>query len=238
MRLLLTRSEPDAEASAARLRARGHSVLRAPMLEIAFLAPPPELGEPGAIALTSANGARAIAAWPQSRAWKQKRVFAVGDATAEAARIAGFTQIESAKGGSIELAALIARSTRPADGAVLFPAAETVAGDLAAALREDGFEVRQVTAYRATPIIRLAAPVRAAMADRKIDAILFYSERGAGTFTDIVKREALAGALADIRLLALSSQVARPLGGLSPSRTEVAAEPTEASLFALLASSD
>jgi uroporphyrinogen-III synthase len=76
------------------------------------------------------------------------------------------------------------------------------------------------------------------MADRKIDAILFYSERGAGTFTDIVKREALAGALADIRLLALSSQVARPLGGLSPSRTEVAAEPTEASFFALLASSD
>ena len=66
MRLLVTRPEPDNERTAAALRAQGHEVLLAPLLRIEPIADA-DLGAPpwAAILLTSANGARAIAAHPR-----------------------------------------------------------------------------------------------------------------------------------------------------------------------------
>ena len=63
MRLLVTRPEPDAECTAAALRARGHIVLVAPLLRIETMENA-EIG-PGpfaAILVTSANAAPAIVA--------------------------------------------------------------------------------------------------------------------------------------------------------------------------------
>ena len=238
MRLLLTRAEPEAQASAERLRQLGHGLLIAPMLDITALPPPAEIPDPAAIAFTSANAVRAIATWPKARAWKAAQIFAVGDATADAARAAGFTKVVSAKGGSAELAALIATTLSADAGPVLCPAAETPAGDLAGALRAAGLVVHQVTAYRATPATELPTPTRDAIVNRAIDAILFYSERGAAAFVDLVTGDDLAGSLAGVRLLALSVQVAGPLRVLAAARLNVADQPTEASLFALLAAND
>ena len=238
MRLLLTRAEPEAQSSAERLRQRGHQVLVAPMLEIAFVPAPAALSEPRAIAFTSANAARAVAAWPQARAWTEIPAFAVGDTTAEAARAAGFRDIHFAKGGSVELAALIGRTLRPDDRPILYPTAEVVSGDLPGALREAGFVVERATAYRADAAARLPPKALAALKAQNLDAALFYSERGAATFVELATREGLAEALTGLRLLALSVQVAGPLRHLAPAPVSVAAEPTEASLLALLASGD
>lgn len=237
MRLLLTRAQPEAQASAERLRRLGHDVRIAPMLDIAILPPPAALRDPAAIALTSANAVRAVATWPQARAWTAVQVFAVGEATAEAARAAGFTRVTSAKGGSAELAALIATLGAGA-GPVLCPVAETPAGDLVGALRAAGLAVHRVTAYRATAATELQAPARDAIVSRALDAILFYSERGATTFVGLVTGDSLPEHLAGVRLLALSVQVAGPLRALRAARLSVADQPTEASLFALLAADD
>src|SRR5262249_33061019 len=66
MRLLGTRPEPDNERTAATLRAKGHDVMLAPMLRIEAV-PNVDLGAPpwSGVLLTSANGARALAAHPR-----------------------------------------------------------------------------------------------------------------------------------------------------------------------------
>jgi uroporphyrinogen-III synthase len=55
----------------------------------------------GALAFTSVNGVEAFAA---RSAWRETRVFAVGAATAAAARAAGFADIVSSEGGVTALA--------------------------------------------------------------------------------------------------------------------------------------
>ena len=62
MRLLLTRPEPDAQRTAAALRAQGHDVIIAPLLRIEPAADA-EIGAGpwAAILITSANAAHAVA---------------------------------------------------------------------------------------------------------------------------------------------------------------------------------
>ena len=63
VRILLTRPEPDAQRTAAALRAQGHDVITAPLLRIEPAADA-QIGEGpwAAILITSANAASAVAA--------------------------------------------------------------------------------------------------------------------------------------------------------------------------------
>ena len=84
MRVLITRPRHDAEAFAALLHARGHTTFIEPLIDIEFRSGPPlDLNGVQAIALTSANGARAAAARTAER---NIRTIAVGPATAAAVR--------------------------------------------------------------------------------------------------------------------------------------------------------
>jgi uroporphyrinogen-III synthase len=99
MRLLVTRPEPDAERTAAALRARGHIVLVAPLLRIepvehAEIGPGPFI----ALLVTSANAAPAIAHHERFAQLRALPVFAVGDRSAEAMGAAGFADVTSAQG--------------------------------------------------------------------------------------------------------------------------------------------
>jgi uroporphyrinogen-III synthase len=118
MRLLVTRPEPDNERTAAMLRARGHEVMLAPLLRIEVIADA-DLGAPpfAAILLTSANGARAASAHPRRSELIALPVLAVGSSSADAARMAGFANVESADGDGRGLARLAAKRFAGAGGA-------------------------------------------------------------------------------------------------------------------------
>ncbi len=137
MNVLVTRPEADAAALAEELAARGHSAVIEPLFTI-VAGPEAALDLSGvqAVALTSANGARALAG---RTARRDLPVFAVGDATAAAARAAGFAEVESAGGDVALLAALIASRLDPGAGPVLHAAARRVAGDLKGRLEQAGF---------------------------------------------------------------------------------------------------
>src|ERR1700688_1919888 len=104
MAVLVTRPQPDGEATAAGLRARGYEVLLAPMLRfepVAFR--DDEDAAYGAVIVTSANALRGIAPHLQEPHLKASRLlalplFAVGDHTALAARNAGFSHVIPANG--------------------------------------------------------------------------------------------------------------------------------------------
>ena len=232
MRALLTRPRAEAEALAALLAARGVDAVIEPLVEIADSgAAVPDLAGIQAILCTSANGARALA---RANAERGMPVFAVGDATARAARDGGFSRVESAGGDVDDLAALVRRRLRPADGSLLHIAGSEVAGDLAAALGADGFTVRRAVLYEARAAARLTTPTARLIAAGQIDVALFFSPRTAAIFTRLVEELAVGAGLAAARAISISRAADAALDNLPFRERLVAAVPTQAALIACL----
>src|SRR5690242_9169727 len=170
----ITRAQPGADATAERVRALGHDAVVAPLLAVQML---PEVAVDlrgvAALAFTSANGVRAFADASGERALK---VFAVGAATAQAARAAGFKSVLSADGDVEALAEGIAVRRGELRGAVLHPGAAEPAGDLAGALEKHGVDARRLVLYETAPV---TLPDTQAELLGKSDAVLLHSPRAA-----------------------------------------------------------
>lgn len=236
MRILVTRPEADAAPIAAELAARGDTAVIEPLL--AIVAKPDatvELTGVQALALTSANGARVLA---QKTARRDLPVFAVGDATAAAARAAGFATVESAGGDVAALAGLIAARLDPARGAVFHAAARQVAGDLKGRLEAAGFTVRRVALYEAVPSPAFSVSTAAALAEGRLDVALFFSPRTGRTFVRLLSESRLTAACSRMTAVCLSAAVAEEVKRLPWRALHIAAQPTQTALLDGLAALD
>jgi len=231
-RVVVTRPRDDAAPLARALADAGVEVLVAPLMTVA-LRPGVALGLAGAqaVLLTSANGARALAALTPARAIP---VLAVGDATAAAARAAGFAAVASADGEVAALAALAVRTLDPAAGDLVHVAGTETAGDLAGSLAAAGFAVRRCVAYEAMPCDTLPAELAAALEARMVDAVLFFSPRTARTFVNVVERAGCAAVLHGVEALCLSPAVATAAAALPWQAVRAAARPRQDSLIELV----
>jgi uroporphyrinogen-III synthase len=232
MRLLVTRPEPDAERTAASLRAGGHEVLLAPLLRIEAIAADLGSGPWAALALTSANAVRAMAEHPQRAALLALPVYTVGRRTAEAAREVGFAKVMSADGDVKDLARLIAAQ---ASGRLLYLAGEDRANDLAAALAHAGIDVQTRVVYRAAPVAAFPADVRAALSAGRVDGVLHFSRRSAAVYIECAGEAGILVQTLAPRHYCLSRQVAEPLIAAGAADIRVAGRPTEADLTGLIA---
>ncbi|AMN38636.1 uroporphyrinogen-III synthase [Rhodoplanes sp. Z2-YC6860] len=231
MRLLVTRPEPDNARTAATLRAKGHEVLLAPMLRIESI-PDADLGSPpwSGVLLTSANGARALAAHPRCGELRSLPVLAVGRASADVARAAGFADVTSADGDADDLVRLTAMRFAPSRVRLLYPAGEDRSRDLAGALSMKGIGVHTVVAYRAVTANDFPPEVQAALAQGRIDGVLHFSRRSVDGYlacSRMMQREALKP-----MHYCLSDRAAEPLRLAGATRIAVSAHPDEASLIA------
>ncbi len=236
MKVLVTRPEADAAPIAAELAARGHTVVIEPLLTIV---PQPDavvdLSDVQALALTSANGARVLA---RRTARRDLPVFAVGDATAAAARSAGFVEVESADGDVVGLAGLIASRLDPGAGAVFHPAARHLAGDLKGRLEAMGFAVRRVVLYESEPTQALSRATDAALRGGRIDAAVFFSPRTGRTFVRLLAESRLTAVCGRMIAVCLSDAVAEDIKRLPWRALHIAARPTQAALLDSLAALD
>ena len=190
MAVLVTRPEPDNEATASTLRARGFEVLLAPMLRFEQVLRHDDAGDRyGAVIVTSANALRAAPA--DLAAIRSLPLFAVGERTAEAARDAGFPQVTVADGNLAALRDLIVASARAKKlrkaHPLLYLAGADLAGDLAGELEAEGFHVVTRTTYRMVPVPKLPQQTVDAFAASAIDAVLHYSRRSARAFLDAAR---------------------------------------------------
>lgn len=222
MKILVTRPEPGASATAARLTAMGFEPVLAPSLAITPLAArlPPH---PAALIITSAQ---AIPALPATL--RGTPVFCVGDATAGRLREAGFTSVESAAGDANDLFRLITARRLP--GLHVMAVGERHGLALARQLRAVGITILRRKVYAARPLRALPAPAAAALGGREIAGALFYSAESARAFTALKPAHPEA-----IIAYALSPAVAAPLQNLPWRAIHVALAPTEADMMALLA---
>jgi uroporphyrinogen-III synthase len=215
MRVWVTRTLPGALKTAARLRALGHDPVVEPLFEIRLLAAGIDLGGVAALAFTSRHGVDAFAARTRERALP---VFAVGDATADAARSREFVDVRSAAGDVARLAELIV-AARP-NGVVLHAAALERAGDLEGALRSAGIETRTVAVYETLE--------RAWIEPERYDAVLVQSPRAGRTLA------ARLGKASAALFACVSSAAAAPLTKAGFAAVRTAAAPVESATLALL----
>lgn len=229
---LVTRPRQEAEALAAALAQRGIAAHIEPVIEIVpGVAELPDLRGIQAFLCTSANGVRALARLTPER---RLPLFAVGEASAAAARRAGFAAVESAAGDVADLAALVTARLDGRRGHLLHAAGSTVAGDLAGLLLPQGFTVERAILYEARPVPALSPPTTAALAGGQIDLALFFSPRSAGIFVERAAAAGLAAVFGAITALSISAAADRPLGCFTWRDRLVAARPDQASLLEAL----
>jgi uroporphyrinogen-III synthase len=198
----------------------GLDTLVSPVLEVRPLTAPIDMTGATALGFTSANAVRAFAALEADRSLP---VFAVGAATAEAARAAGFRAVESAEGDVSDLARRLA-AARPA--LVLNPAAAEPAADLEALLAARGVAVRTVAVYETVP----AAPAKALKALDSIGTVLVHSPKAARQLAEQLDKDALKR----LRFACISEAAAGPLLAAGAGDVQFAPFPNEAALLKLL----
>ena len=227
---LVTRPRPDARRTADALAARGVAALVEPMLEIESLpAPVLDLAGVQALLFTSANGVRAFA---DASAERGLPAFAAGEATARAARAAGFRRVESAAGDVRALAALAAARSDPAAGSLLHASGEVAAGDLAGSLKEAGFAVRREKLYRARAAEAFSAVLTGELTAGRVRLALFFSPRTAAVFARLARRSGVGGACRLVCACVLSEAVGRALEGVAWREVRVAGRPDHEAMMA------
>jgi uroporphyrinogen-III synthase len=175
---LITRTQPGADATAMVLRDLGFHAIAIPAAVIVPTHAAVETQGVQALLMTSAAAARNTVATDHIRALP---VYAVGDATAQAAEDAGFERVISAGGDGATLAVLAADRMTPRDGALLHLRGQEVAGDVTGMLTACGFETRLVEVYQTRDHPDFPVLVREYLA-KPPGQIVFHSPAGARRF--------------------------------------------------------
>jgi uroporphyrinogen-III synthase len=189
MRVLITRPESRAEGTAAKLAELGHEPVSFPLyepvhdLDTARQA----LSTPhSTIAVTSAEAVRSLMELgPALTPHLGTRLFAVGRATARAAREAGFTDVDAGAGGGLELGHLVsifyAEKGHP-DLPVLYLAGERRMGRFERVLADNGIACFAAETYQMAPIVYTLEEQQAVLVAKMADAAFFYSRETANAF--------------------------------------------------------
>ena len=244
MAVLLTRPQPDDEATAAALRAKGFEVMLAPMLRFEPVAfHDDQDARYGAVIVTSANALRGIAPHLQGSRLQGSRLlklplFAVGEHTASAAHRAGFDNVIPANGDAASLRDSVLASVKAKElkkaSPLLYLAGADLARDLAGELGERGFTVVTHTTYRMIPVSSLPREACDAFAASVIEAVLHYSRRSARAFLDAARAGGVEISALAIPQCCISAAVASVVRDAWATQVMAAASSDENALFEVL----
>jgi uroporphyrinogen-III synthase len=183
---LVTRAQPGAQATAQTLRNLGFNGVAVPAAIVQPTHAHIALEGVQALLMTSAAAARNAVYRPDMR---DLPVYAVGDATAAAAKLAGYETVISAGGDGAALAVLAADRMDPKAGTLLHLRGQEVAGDVTGMLSACGFQTRLVEVYQTHDHPDFAATMGDYLA-RESGLILFHSPAGARRFEVLVANNA------------------------------------------------
>jgi uroporphyrinogen-III synthase len=228
--VLITRPEPGASDTAARVAMLGRMPILAPLLRVE--ARPVALPRPETLAVVLATSGNAVDALPAG--YRGITLMAVGNATARRAQAAGFTAIESADGDAVALAALVRRRVAPTQGTLLLAAGSGQGLTLAGTLRDAGYRIVRRAVYAAIPAAALPEDAAALLRDGQPHVALFFSAETARAYVRLVRRAGLGAALANCDAVAIGEPACMALKGLPWRCVRVAARPNQEEMLALL----
>ncbi len=225
--MLVTRPEPGASVTAARLQAEGWRPVVAPFLAVRSVCVP--LPHPAQVQAVVAASGNAVAL---PGAYHGLPLLAVGNATAARARAAGFRQVRSADGDAAALTELAVRTLDPAHGPLLLATGRGQGMALARGLRRSGFAVRRRAIYAAAPVRRFPAQAAEAVANG-LQAALFFSTETAHAFVHCLPNS-LRTCLRCTDAAVIGQGAAEALRHLPWRAVRVAVRPTQDEVLALL----
>ena len=213
-RLVILRPEPGASASVQRAQELGLNAVAVPLFKVEPVAwEPPEAASFDALLLTSANAVRCAGEALQDL--RGLPVHAVGQATAEAARQAGF--------------AIATIGT--ADAERLFGSIEPgqrllhLTGEHRAGVDDAGHEIRRIVVYRSRAVEQPDG-----LAEARGAVIAVHSPRAGARFAELA--DAMGLDRSSIKLVAISDAAAKAAGD-GWAAIEMAEHPDDSSLLAL-----
>lgn len=240
MRVLLTRPQAASGETTKRLRELGHQPILLPLMQAEHYLGPTLEGlqkSHAAIALTSAEAVRVLQALgPQLVAYLETPVFAVGDATASAARAAGFEKVEAAGGTAASMIALFGHRFRSitSQQPLLYIAGNPRTATFEAGLAELEIPFFTVEGYAMKPLHVDEPALSAALENPPVDVVLLYSPATAKCFFSLPFTARGWNVLRRSRILCLSHNVARAVPASLQTMVAVSERPDEDSLLALL----
>jgi uroporphyrinogen-III synthase len=239
MAVLVTRPQPDNEATAATLRARGFEVLLAPMLRFEALAFQDDSdAHYDAVIVTSANALRSFERHPSGQRLLKLPLFAVGEHTANAARHAGFGNVIVAHGDVAALREAVLAGVKAKQlkkgGTLLYLAGADLARDLAGDLGERGFIVVTHTTYRMVPVAELPPAAREGFGANQVAAVLHYSRRSARAFLQAARTAGVEISALAIPQCCISDAVASVVRDAGATQVLTASRPDENALLEAL----
>jgi len=250
MRVLVTRPEPAGERTAARLAALGHDPVLMPLFEPRVTAMIDDLPPAARISGLIATSARAFAMFEgrdvSETGFKDVVIHAVGPATAQAARDAGFADVREGGGTAQALAKVLTDNrTTVSDGSGAVPSRRArstliyLAGVPRTAVIEDALKAADrdylvLDCYRMDEISYSTDILKSDILSPLPDVVLLYSANAARRFSALAHVKKLENSLKSSRFLCLSAAVASELPEEWQGRAVVAEQPNEDSLLASL----
>ncbi len=223
--VLITRPEEEAIATAEQVTERGFVPIVSPVMQVEKRRPKLPARVAG-IVVASGN---AIAALTPG----DVPLFAVGDATAERARAAGFANVFSAGRDAAALGALVAQEMAPGAGPLLLASGARQGGALAADLRGRGFRVIRRVCYAAGPVSVFPEAGAVALERGEVAGAIFLSGETAAAFVRLLPRR-LRPMLGGVVAAAIGKGAADALKPLGWRDIRIAARPTLSDVLAVL----
>ncbi|MDQ1187250.1 uroporphyrinogen-III synthase [Agrobacterium larrymoorei] len=244
MRVVVTRPMRSGQKTETLLQERGHEPILLPLTEAMHKAEAARellAREPDALAVTSAEAFRALkASGIDLSSHIDRPLFAVGAATAEAARESGFKTIMIGDGDGTALAHLVKTTLVPIAQAsaansrhLLYLAGRPREGGFETALTNSAIRLDVAEIYEMQPVLWERPALRAAL-DPKPGAVLLYSRETARIFFDLVDTHDLAPALSACRFICISEKVLDVVPTPHRSRAVASATPSEHAMLQLL----
>ena len=230
-RVLVTRPEPGASRTAARLEADGFTPIMLPLTEILPLEPALPDGDIAAVAISSANAIRGAPA-PLVASLSSKPVFAVGDETAAAARAAGFADVRSSAGDAAGLVRDVTAGM-PAKARTAYLCGRVRLDTLEAQLAALGFSVVAIETYDTHERLPALEELNALDAGGPVASALVYSAKGAACLARVVSPRT-GTIFRDTAFICISPRVARELATVASGSVLAAKTPDENAMFELL----
>lgn len=227
MRVLVLRARDDARRTAARLGKLGFDALVSPVLEIVAIPFSEPQGDFRGVIATSAHAFEVRIA-PHFR---RAPIVVVGERTAQAAGIAGHSEVAGVAESAAKLLPLI-RDRFPRGARLLYLAGRDRKPDLETTLADE-YQIVPLETYAAEPARALSDEAQAAILEGRVDVVLHYSRRSAEIFVSLATGGAVTPAAGGLRHVAISRDAAAPLIEAGW-RVDIAERPDEDAMIALI----
>ncbi|MGL3607453.1 uroporphyrinogen-III synthase [Rhizobium sp. G187] len=241
MRVVVTRPQPAADRTAAELERRGHAPVLLPLMtaehDLEGLSHPLSASTV-AVVVTSAEALRALARLPPEirRDYLSIPLYAVGQATAEAARRLGFARVIAGEGDGKALAQRLLSEVPSNQGALItYLAGDPRTPDLEETLQSAGRPLTIRQCYRMISIEPDREAI-AALAAQPPDVVLLYSSETVRRFLKVAEITRSSVDWSQARFICLSAKIASLLPEPYGPRATWPEEPREDLLIDLLTS--